>query len=159
MNVKIKKFKVTKTNKISISYDFYNKKAETWDEYSLICSDNPRPELTLALAKLSIHVVDMCELPENYSNRIKVTGVSFSYGGEEEVMGAVLISQMDLENSNTSLNLNTPHKASGSYNDQEPDPMQVLSGDCVDDLLVLCEEIEKYIKGERAQLSLFPLHE
>lgn len=155
MSIRIKKFKFTKVDRVSINYDSYNKKAETWDEYSLICADEPRPDLRLALSRLAIHVVDMCELPFNYENRIKVNGVTFSYGGDDEVMGAVIVSQMELDNSNCSLNLNTPHKASDSYNQGEADPKQLLSDDCIEALNYLCEELELYINGDRAQLSLF----
>lgn len=152
---RIKKIKVTKTGRISIEYDLYNKRAEAWDEYSLSCIDDPRPEFLIALARLSTHVVDMCELPKDYRNRVKVTGVTFSYGGEYEVMGAVIISQMELENSNCNLNLNTPHKASESYSDGDADPKQLLSDDCIDDLYGLCKETELYIDGDRAQISIF----
>lgn len=155
MTIRVKKFKFTKTNKVSINYEAYNTKAETWDEYSLTCADDPRPELRQVLSDLNVHVIDMCELPYEYRNRIKVTGVSFSHSGENEVMGAVIVSQMELDNSNCNLNLNTPHKASESYNDGPADSKQLLSDACVEALCDLCKEIELYINGERAQLNLF----
>lgn len=154
--MRIKKIKITKTDKINIEYEKFNETANTWDEYSLTCADAPRPELKQALHDLNVHVIDICELPEHYVCRIMVTGVSFSYGGENEVMGATIISQMQLLSSNCNLNLNTPHKASDSYNDEfEADPDQLLSDDCVDALDLLCDEVELYIKGERAQTTLF----
>jgi hypothetical protein len=123
-----------------------------WDEYSLSCSEAAKPSFYEALEKLAAHVVEMCELPEEYEDRIKVKGVSFSYGGENEVMGATISAQMELENSYQNLNINTPHKASDMYApNAEPDEMQLLTSDCIEDLEKLQDECRAYIKGDRAQ--------
>lgn len=153
--MRIKKIKFGKGNKISIGYEVLNTSTNTWDEYSMTCSDAPRPEFKEALQGLNVHVVDLCELPGSYTSRIKVTGVTFSYGGEAEVMGATITSQMKLSNSNCDLNLNTPHKASGSYNEYEVAPELLLTDDCIDALDHLCDEIELYVQSERAQTTLF----
>lgn len=152
--MRIKKVKITKDNKINIVYE--KSVNSGWDEYSFTCSDEPRPELYEALKALAPHVIEMCELPESYLPRIDVRGVSFSYGGQNEVMGATIIAQMALDNSHVALNLNTPHKASEPYNPEGPaDEMQLLSNECVEALGELCDEVERYIKGDRAQQSLF----
>lgn len=70
-------------------------------------------------------------------------------------MGAVISSSMKLENSYQGLNINTPHKAADSYNENDPDPMQVLFDDCIDDLNMLLQESFLYIDGDRAQGKLF----
>lgn len=155
MKIRIKKIKFTPTEKISIQYEKRNEKVPSWDEYSMTCSDLPRPQLRNAMQNLKPYVIEMCELPEGYLNRITVTGVSFSYGGEREVMGATITSQMKLSLSNCDLNLNTPHKASEPYSDYEADPKQLLSYECVVALDELCDEVVKYINGERAQVSVF----
>ena len=156
MTIRINKVKITKQNKISINYEVKNERIDTWDEYYLSCSDAPRPEFEKALRNLNTHVIDLCELPQAYIDRIKVNGVTFSYGGADEVMGAVIVSQMELKFSNCDLNLNTPHKASASYNsDYEADPEQLLTEDCIEVLEELCYEATRYIKGERAQTNLF----
>lgn len=152
--IRIKKVKITKHNKINIQYEKQNRNTETWDKYSLTCSDEPRPEFRLALERLATHVVEMCELPYEYKQRIIVTGVTFSYGGESETMGATIISQMELENSNTNLNINTPHKTSEFYS-ETGDPKQLLTYECLEDLENLINEVELYIEGERAQMNLF----
>ena len=153
-----KKIKFTKTNKVNISYEETNKSTSSWDEYSLTCADAPRPELLSIMQALKIHVIKMCELPIEYLNRITVTGVTFSYAGENDVMGATITAQMQLEFSNCDLNLNTPHKASESYNiNYEADDKQLLSDDCVEALDKLWDEIDLYIKGERAQTNLFAI--
>jgi len=72
-------------------------------------------------------------------------------------MGAVISASMKLEESYQALNLVTPHKAAEMYCPDTPDDeKQLLSGDCVEALLELKTECEKYIQGDRAQGSLFP---
>jgi hypothetical protein len=154
--MRIKKVKLTTDKKISIAYEQQSKKGN-WDEYSLTCSEEARPEFYSALAALAPHVIEMCELPESYLSRIEVRGVSFSYAGEKEVMGATIIAQMKLHYSNTNLNLNTPHKASDSHSGLPADEMQLLSASCVKALKALCEEVRVYIRGERAQGRLFDI--
>jgi len=155
MQSRIKKVKLTKDEKIHMAYEKRTKTGIGWDEYSFTCSDAPRPEFYTAMQALATHVVEMCELPEDYVSRIQVRGVSFSYGGEKEVMGATISAQMKLYDSNCDLNLNTPHKASESYSDMPADEMQLLSDECVEALYTLCNECDLYIGGERAQGQLF----
>jgi len=156
--IRITKAKVTKEKKISMEFQKLTKNLG-WDEYSFTCSEDARPEFHAAMNSLAIHVIEMCELPDEYLNRINVRGVSFSYGGDKEVMGATITAQMKLENSNSDLNLNTPHKASDSYSDGPADEKQLLSDDCIRYLLKLQKECELYIDGERAQVSIFKNHE
>jgi len=140
--------------KVKIEYELRNKIKQDWDQFSLACLDEPKPEFQVALQALSEDVIDMCELPEDYQKRIMVTGVSFSYGGDGEIMGATIISQMALNRSNVNLNLNTPHKPSEPYS-EGGDVSQCLSQDCIERLTYLMLEAEDYVKGNRAQGELF----
>ena len=151
--VRFLKIKVTKDGKIGIIYELRNK--EQWDEYSMTSSDKAKPSFHEALQALTEDIVDMCELPNNYQDRIIVKGVSFSYGGEKEVMGATIIAQMQLRRSNVPLNLNTPHKAEEPYGEGEGDPAQLLSDSCIRRLETLMEEAEDFMKGIRAQVDMF----
>jgi hypothetical protein len=150
----MKKVKITNEKKIHMIYEVESKTG-SMDEYQFICSDPARPEFHEAFKKLAPHVIDMCELPDNYLDRITVKSVSFSYGGDKEVMGATISGSMELHYSNSGLNLNTPHKACDSYNDGPADENQLLSSDCVKALNELCKECELYINGDRAQGILF----
>lgn len=152
--IRIKKVKITSEDKISMVYEKQSKTGG-WDEYSFTCSEDARPEFYEAMKKLATHVIDMCELPDSYLPRITVRGVTFSYAGADEVMGATISAQMELENSHSNLNLNTPHKTSDMYSDSPPDPMQLLSTDCVQALLNLQRECEAYVNGDRAQVTMF----
>jgi len=152
--IRMKKIKVTSDNKISMAYESLNKN-QSWDEYSFTCADKARPEFYEAVKQLAEHVIEMCELPDSYLPRIDVRGVSVSYGGDDEIMGATISAQMTLKYSNCNLNINTPHKACAPYSEGEGDEKQLLSTDCVDDLRRLYDECDSYIKGDRAQMSLF----
>lgn len=152
--MRIKKVKVTKFNQVHMIYE---NGPNNRDEFSFTSFEKARPEFYKAMEALAEHVLDMCELPESYLERIIIRGVSYSYGGENGTMGATISAAMKLENSYPALNLLTPHKASEMYCPDTPDDdKQLLSGDCVDALLELRVECEKYIQGDRAQGSLFP---
>lgn len=139
--------------KVTLEWEVKNKKGD-WDQYTMTCSDEPLPAFKEALADLNQDLLEMCELPDNYLTRIVVTGVSFSYGGEKEVMGATVTGQVHLNKSNVALNLNTPHKIEEFYAD-DGDPKQLLTEDCVERLKELTTQAEAYIDGERAQGELF----
>lgn len=147
LKAKYAKFKVT------LEWEVKNKKGD-WDQYTMTCSDEPLPAFKEALAALDQDVLEMCEQPENYLTRIVVTGVSFDYSGEKEVLGATITGQMNLHKSNVPLNLNTPHKIKEFYAD-DGDPKQLLTEDCAERLKGLATQAEAYIDGERAQGELF----
>ena len=151
--MRFQKIKQTKEGKIHVEYEVENSKGGM-DEFSMTCSDEPKPEFTVALKDLAQDVLDMCELPDVYLPRVIVTGVSFSYGGEAEVMGATLIAQMKLHKSNVNLNLITPHKIEEFYSEQG-DPAQLLGEECVERLKELIDQAGDYVKGVRAQGNLF----
>ena len=154
--MRIKKVKVTKENKIMMVYEVRNQKGIFTDEYSFTCSEEARPEFYAALKDLAQDVLDMCELPADYIDRIRVRGVSFSYGGENDTLGATISASMELKNSYPDLNINTPHKAAEMYCPDTPeDEKQLLNEDCVERLETLIEECKTYIKGDRAQGTLF----
>ena len=153
--MRIKKVKKTKEDKVFIVFE-KRTKAGGYDEYSMACSEKALPEFYEAINNLSQYVVDMCELPRDFQDRIMVKGVSYSYGGESDTMGATIVAQLRLRESITDLNLNTPHKTQEYYNDNDNgDPMTLLSGDCANDLIDLQEECVKYINGDRAQEDMF----
>jgi hypothetical protein len=151
--MRFKKIKKTKEDKTFIEYQAQNQKGG-WDDFSFTCSDEPKPEFKGALAALAEDVIDICELPDEYLSRISVCGVSFSYGGEQEVMGATIIAQMRLTNSNGSLNLITAHKPSAPYA-EGADKHNVLREECVQRLETLCQNAQEYVNGIRAQGNLF----
>lgn len=151
--MRFKKIKLTKEGKVQAEYEVKNEK-DTTDEFSFSCSDEPKSSFKRAMADLAQDVIEICELPADYLGRIRVSGVSLSWGGENETMGVVIIGSMMLEQSTGSLNLNTPHKI-GEYYGETGDPQQLLNPDCVTRIETLIAEAEDYVKGIRAQANLF----
>lgn len=79
MTIRMKKIKVTSDNKIMMMYE--KQVRENWDEYSFTSSEKAKPSFYEAITKLAPHVIELCELPDGYLERVTVRGVSFSYGG------------------------------------------------------------------------------
>lgn len=152
--IKVAKSDKTETIKIRIEYEVKNASKNEWDEMVLTSSDEAKESFHEALQALSIDVVEMCELPEDYKERVIVRSVSFSYGGKNDTMGATITATMKLLRSNVPLNINTPHKIEEFYSD-EGDEAQLLSEDCVHRLYELGYQAELFMKGERAQIPLF----
>ena len=106
--IQIDKVKV-KEEKIEISY---KKTAQdgAQDEYAFRCHDKALPSFYDAMEILALDVCKICELPENYVEGMKVSGVSYSW--TNGIMGAVITAQKSLLKSNAPLIINTPNKAS-----------------------------------------------
>ena len=151
--MRFKKIKLTKEGKVQAEYESRNAKS-TMDEYSFSCGDEPKASFRKAMDELAQDVIEICELPQDYLSRIRVSGVSLSWGGENETMGAVIIAYMILEESNNNLNLNTPHKTAEFYG-ATGDPKQLLYPECVARIQILIAEASDYVKGIRAQANMF----
>ena len=151
--MRFKKIKITSDEKIHLEYEKINKKHE-WDDFSMTSSEKALPEFYEALTDLAKFVCEMCELPDTDIGRIKVRGVSFSYAGENDTMGAVITAQKELIHSNCPLNINTPHKTEDFYA-ENGDEKQLLPTGCVEFLNAICGKAERYLSGERSQMNLF----
>ena len=153
--IRFKKIKITSDDKIHLEYEKMNENGD-WDTHTMTSSQLARPEFYHALDNLIPRVVDICELPDedHLQHAYTMKGVSFSYGGDEDVMGATITATRSLDESNAPLVLNTPHKPSESYSGGD-DELNLLPYDCVKDLRLLCDCAEDYLAGKRAQASLF----
>lgn len=137
-------------------YIAYQQGAGFVNEYTVKCTDEPAPNFLEALMDLRQFCIEMCELPEDYLDRITVKSVSLNYGGEADTMGATITACMELYNSNAPLNINTPNKPEAPYNpDQEWDEKTCLTEDCVYAIRNLALAAEEYLLGTRQQTSLF----
>ena len=120
----------------------------------MVCHEAISPSFTNAIGALAPFVCEMCELKKEDTKKIIVKGVSFSFSGEDEVMGAVITAHKTLVNSNTPLVMNTPHKIEEFYGELGDDK-QLLPEDCAVALHKTAKEAEKFVNGERAQMDLF----
>ncbi|MBN2286929.1 MAG: hypothetical protein JXI43_10810 [Tissierellales bacterium] len=151
--MRFKKIKITSDDKIHLEYEKANKQHDQ-DQFTMTGSEKALPEFYEAMADLAKFVCEMCELPDTDIERIKVRGVSFSWAGESNTMGAVIMAQKKLIHSNCPLNINTPHKTEEFYA-ENGDEKQLLPTGCADFLYALCDEAERYLNGERSQTDLF----
>ncbi len=145
---------VSEDGRDKIYLEFEKPNGGDYDNFIIKSNDKPAPSFHTALQALAQDVIEMCELPVDYRERIVVKGVSFSYGGEKEVMGATLTAIMKLEDSVVPLNLNTPHKAREFYA-KDGDPRQLLDSACARRLDALIIEAEQFVRGVRQQTDMF----
>lgn len=124
------------------------------DEYEMSCVDAPQASLKAALNALIPHVADICELPSVYCADLEVRGVSYSYGGDNRVLGATITALKHVGTANAPLVLNTPHLASEPYA-EGGDEDKLLSPEATEHLQTLAAETIKYVDGQREQLMLF----
>lgn len=158
---RIRKVKVDKKGKVFLQWEveIFGQKGDRigWDEYTMTCSDLPRPEFIDAMKGLIQDVVSLCELPDkDAEDRITVRSVTWSYS-DEDIQGAVISAQRKLYNSVAPMNINTPHKPYQPYNEacEDPDPDMIMPEDTIARLDTLEEECQYYIDGDRAQMKLF----
>ena len=137
-------------DKVHIDYEILTERG-ILDDYSVHCSQNPRPQFFLALNDLVKHVVTICELPEEYAEGLHCLGVSISY--KDEIMGAVISAKKVLAHCDSPLFINTPHMPEKPYGKNAGN--KVLPEKTILAIQVLIAEAEEYLAGERAQLTLF----
>jgi hypothetical protein len=118
--------------------------------HSLRSHEDPRPEFLTALQALTSVVLSLCELPLDYGTDLKITGVTIT---DHETLGrgTVITALKKLTRSQAPLVLNTPHITETGSHENAP----TLFGRELDLLEQLQEEASRYLKGERAQQSLF----
>jgi hypothetical protein len=153
---RIKKLKLQRDDKgndrIAITYQSLTPDGD-WDNSSISRKAAARPQFYHALEDLAPYVCLICELDPDYKEEMSIIGVSFSYSDEDvPVMGATITAQKKLETATSPLILNTPHKSAQPYGGGEDD------SNCFDEKTVqalnrVSEECQRYLRGERAQLS------
>ena len=148
---KVKLFE--KGEKIEIHYETLVN--ENWDLYTMICNQRARPEFYDAMQELAPHACELLDLPEMWGNGVRITGITLSYGGENETMGAVMSGQKSLVRSSAPFCFNTPHLPAESYSGDEESDSPRLEIGTVDAINALCDEAWLYVQGSREQMGLF----
>lgn len=141
-------------SKVKLEWDEPNPNKPEPDTFSLTSTDKPAPEFENALNDLRKHVEEICELPDGYCKDSEIRGVSFSYGGDQQIMGATISCMKTLKTANSPLTINTPYLPSDDYSGNNPNTL-LLSVECIADLEKLINCAENYINGIRKQESLF----
>lgn len=149
------KIKRTSEGKIYIEYQVMNKQGY-WDDFSMKSFDEPTPSFDRAFDAMIPHVIEMCEMPENdhTDHPYTIKGFSMSYSGDNDTLGVTMTTTRALEESNTPLVLNTPHKIKEPYV-EGGDDTQVMGGECLQALQAVFAEAQDYLDGKRKQGDLF----
>jgi len=146
----ITKVKV-KEEAVEIRYTEHHGKIEK--EVIFKCPEKPHPDMDMAMAALVRDVYDILELPADWApQRMRITGVSFSFSEETNVEGAVISGLVELTTSNAPFCFNTPHIPFDQYSEGGTAP--VMPETAVRNLNVVKEEALAYVEGKRAQLEL-----
>lgn len=172
MTTRIAKAKI-KDGQLIVETEGHDKDTE---RHSVVkcAQDKLHAELMEAFAALSPSVREILEWPSNiyvdttgYENvtstsrltaehrrdRIRVTGVSWSYSETTDVEGACIVFQVDLENCTSPFCGTTPHLPYGQYSEDGNQP--VMPDGAQDALNRLKGEVAAFLDGKRAQGDLF----
>ena len=144
IKVKVKKGEWT------IRWQKKNEAAETYDTYEVTSKDPPLEELPKRLQVMANHVTEICDLPESATKNIAVSGITVSYTDKNRYL--VITAVRSLSKSKAPMLINTP--ARPLYPEDDQDETFCMSKECFEDLLAVENEAMKYIRGERAQMSL-----
>lgn len=139
-----------KDGKITVHYEVRRADREDRDKFTLESWDQAKPEFYSYFDLLKNSVIEICELPVHFIDRVQVIGVSFSW--TEDIMGATITALLSLKNSNAPLVINTPHKPEAPYSEGSDDS-NVLPDDAIRDLTSLMAAAKRYIDGERSTIQ------
>jgi len=115
---------------------------------------DPHPDFRKTMEDLEPHVRGILGWPSSYAeNRIRISGVSFSFSEKTGVEGAVMSGLVDLDASDSPFSFNTPHLAFAPY--CETGSGKLMPDDAIDALEALRAEALAFLKGKRAQADLF----
>ena len=135
-----------------LAWEVFRAGTKNWDQHTLSCKDQPRPELLERLQVMANHVTEICEFGEWETKKLIVSGVSLSYGDKENCY-LVITAQKALEYSRAPLIINTPARPEMPESEND-DPIFCWSDELCADVDALEQEAWKYIHGERAQMTL-----
>lgn len=141
-----------KVKEAGVEIRYVEKQGKVNKEVIYKCTEQPHPDLDLAMSALVRDVYDILELPMDWApQRMKIIGVSFSFSEETNVEGAVITGLVELKTSNSPFVFNTPHIPFDQYSENGEAP--VMSEKAVRNLGVVKDEAMKYVEGKRAQLE------
>lgn len=146
---RIDKVKVNQ-ERVYLEYRIHRRE-DLYDEYVLNSIDPPLDSFRQALLVLRTCVAEICELPTEYQEGLKVTGVTFTW--TDDVMGAIITAYKSLQSIALGYVINTPHLPEKPY--AKGAGGATLSEEQTKKLRRVLEEAVKYLDGERMQEGLF----
>ncbi|NOS85255.1 MAG: hypothetical protein HOP31_08960 [Ignavibacteria bacterium] len=148
-------------NSFEFTYDLIKGHNENGQEikesFTFKSYDEPVQTFKDALQGLCPYLTGFCELPKDYASKIKVRGISVSYGEHEDgrkIPGVIISGVMQYKKSHGVLPINTPFKQSEFLSDSGGDESKLLGDECFEVIETLFHESERYIKGEREKIEI-----
>ena len=91
------------------AWENFQTNTKNWDQHTLSCKDQARPELIAMLQKMAKHAADICEI-DYIEGKMVISGITFSYDDDAKHKNIYLVitAQKELEHSQSPLILNTP---------------------------------------------------
>jgi hypothetical protein len=149
---KLLKFKYKpKEDLVFIKYE-QTRENDVTDTITLETSDHPRTELSDALQAMAEHLVDIIEAPAGWVGKLTISSVTVTWNSG--IQGLVITGLRALQLSNSPMIINTPHFTRDSYNEDSESDKNIFSFNCGSSLDVLCDQVFKYVDGQRKQLTL-----
>jgi len=118
------------------------------NKFQMSSSQMPMQSFVDALDALKADVMEICEFPKEYGERLKVTGVHLQRKASEEgdTITAVITAVKTLINSNSPLNITTPRR----YVEAIKEGSLMLGSETVLRIRALCREAQMYVQGNSA---------
>lgn len=152
----IQKIKINKNDSIVIWYKslvISNEAGDLYDTIKITSQEIAGQAFYNALGKLKKHVIHISELSEDDIGKIKVRGAEFTYAGDDQILGARIIAERNLNNSEVPLDFKTPHKIETKYKETDG-PLKLMPDGCADDLRKLLKAAANYVNKIRDQHEL-----
>lgn len=145
----LKKVKLNNMNDVTVQFSISSGKKSS--NVTVMSEDNPAPSFLKAMQDLAKDVVNICELGKE--SKVKISGVSWNYHGDEEIQGCVITAEKKLSIGNAVMIINTPMKYVDRTN-KIPET-QTLSVEAASRVLKLEEEVRSFVGGFREQVDMF----
>jgi hypothetical protein len=113
------------------------------------------PGVVGAFDALRQDIAFLLELKDQVLDNLEVRSVSFTYHGDEDVMGATISCLRSLVNSDAGHAATTPHHIEKVYDGSDGSEGKLFTDEAVARLKNLIAEAWLYVEGQRAQLDIF----
>ncbi len=147
---RVRKVKRNAKGFVTVAYEVPN--GSDVDTYSMTCKSEPHADLLQAFQDLLPSVEEICEFDHDYTEKMVVSGVSFTFKETESgpIRGAVVTAQKLLKNHPAPMIINTPHKTDVPYG-EDGDDSACFSTATAMTLETVEQEALKFVDGKRGE--------
>lgn len=140
--------KLLKDDRIQIAYS--NPAGDMETESIIKCPEKAAPEFYTTFREFESVVKKMCEFDLD-TNRISVSGITFTYVGDDKIMGAKIHAKRKLI-TDEQMDIVTPYRYSIHPTDSTPDS-KIMEHSLEELFVKIKEECKLYVNGKREQVK------